>query len=139
MSCEAPKTEAKPTTSLNVENFIEGEATHSVVEIALKAVEQHREEFKAAGVTDIRVVPFVVDNMIAIEPVGGNREKSDAVVQAIANDLNRAAEQYKSTNPPIVELNGLYSLEASTGAIYRCPGSASQVVIDARSSAERTR
>lgn len=140
MSC-GPSKEAQPAPSLNVENFIEGEASPAVVNVALKAVEIHREALQAAGATDVRVVPFLSQDVIAIEPVGGDKEKSDTAIHAITTDINRMAQQVKQLQGAIpflkdIELN---PPSAEDSAIYRCFGSPIQTVIDARPMEERLR
>lgn len=140
MSC-GPSKEAPPTPALKVENFIEAEALPAVVNVALKAVEQHREALQAAGVVTVNIMPFVTENMIAIEPVGGNKEKSDAAMAAITADINRMSGQVKNLQAAIPFLNQveLDLPAAENGAIYRCFGSPIQTVIDARPLAERLR
>lgn len=138
MSC-GPSKEAQPAPSLKVENFIEGEASPALVGVALAAIEMHRTALQEAGVTTVNVMPFVFGDMITIEPVGGNKEKSDAAIHAITTDINQMAQHVKQLQGAIpflkdVELN---LPTAENGAIYRCFGSPIQTVIDARPVSER--
>lgn len=109
MSCNASKAEPKPSEKLEINDYMNDA-------IARAAVEHQTAALIAAGVRSITIDQFLVAGTLAITPEGGNREKSDAAITAIAEELKKK----------------FVTEEVELGAVYRCPDSQLQVIVQPR-------